>query len=504
MKRHSLARRLITLVLLIELGAAVGVSVTAFLYERHMHLRAFDVLLQGHAESLLGAVQDAEDPGDNVMLDGSQLRFPREDLYLVQDATGRVVGQSSNWPGVDALRSSRRGHDGSRDSRNLDRHPEGDPGHGHSEPAPEQKQAYFRTAIHGEDYRVVSIEGVRIVDPGDKNGGTRRYLTIFYGSPTHRVWNAIYQAVEFYAGISLIVLLLTGILMAWLLNRSLSPLRGLAAAAGKVSAASWSFGPPESARQTEELEPLVHALELLLKGLQISFEKQKRFVGDAAHELKTGVAVVKSSLQLLDMKPRSQQEYQAGLARCLADCQRIEELVAKMLTLAKMEELEQSSEAYGASLLFQAIEDVVVELDTMAQTKHVSLALQGASSLISSSDTTTIDPEQFKLLISNLLLNAVQHSPENSTIRIEATFVPQGLQVEIRDQGDGIAPEDLPTIFDRFSRGDPSRSRNTGGTGLGLAICKAIVDRFHGTIQIVSEPSAGTSVVVRFPLLNSK
>jgi signal transduction histidine kinase len=496
MKHYSLTRRLIALVLLIELGAAVCVSLTAFVYERHMHLRAFEVLLQGHADSLLGAVQDAEDAGDNVMLDGTELRFPREDIYEVQDAsTGRIVGRSSNWPGTDALKPSRGGHVGSR---------EADSGsHEHPDPESDQKAVFFRTEIKDRDYRVLRIEGLRIVDPGDKNGGIPRHVSIYYGSPTHHVWNAIFEAVEFYAGISLVVLLITGVFMAWLLNRSLSPLRGLAAAAGRVSVESWSFSPPESARETEELEPLVHALELLLQGLQLSFEKQKRFVGDAAHELKTGVAVVKSSLQLLDMKPRSQQEYQAGLARSLSDCQRIEELVAQMLTLARIEETEKTSESHKVSEFFQAIEDVVFELDTMAQSKGVAVHLPGASTLISSSAVAAIDPAQFKLLVSNLLLNAIQHSPESSAIRIEAIVVQDMLQIEIRDQGDGIAPEDMPRIFDRFSRGDPSRSRNTGGTGLGLSICKAIVDRYHGSIEIVSEPDAGTIVLVRFPLMKS-
>jgi signal transduction histidine kinase len=69
----------------------------------------------------------------------------------------------------------------------------------------------------------------------------------------------------------------------------------------------------------------------------------------------------------------------------------------------------------------------------------------------------------------------------------------------VEDEGDGIAPEDLPHVFDRFYRGDPSRSRNTGGTGLGLSICKAIVTRYQGTIRIASQPQAGTRVTVHFP-----
>jgi signal transduction histidine kinase len=143
--------------------------------------------------------------------------------------------------------------------------------------------------------------------------------------------------VEFYAAGSLLLLLVTGPLIAWLLHRGLLPVRQLAALAADVSADSWHFDPPASARMTPELAPLTEAMESVLKRLERSFLQQKTFLSDAAHELKTAVAVVKSSLQLLNMKRRTGAEYKAGLERCLGDCQRLEEIVAKMLTLAREE-----------------------------------------------------------------------------------------------------------------------------------------------------------------------
>jgi len=104
------------------------------------------------------------------------------------------------------------------------------------------------------------------------------------------------------------------------------------------------------------------------------------------------------------------------------------------------------------------------------------------------------------LLCSNLLMNAVQHSPAHSTVTVEFMRTGDVAEVEIRDSGEGIAAEDLPHIFERFWRSDPSRNRRTGGTGLGLAICKAIVDRFGGKIEIKSEMNVGTTVLLRFPI----
>jgi signal transduction histidine kinase len=113
------------------------------------------------------------------------------------------------------------------------------------------------------------------------------------------------------------------------------------------------------------------------------------------------------------------------------------------------------------------------------------------------------------LLLSNLLLNALQHSPAASTVEVRLTIETEAptnaAVVRIQDHGDGIPPEAVPHVFDRFYRGDPSRTRTTGGTGLGLAISKAIVTKAGGSISIASQPDPahpdhGTTVTVRLPI----
>ena len=474
MKPYSITRRLITTVLVIELVSALCVTAVAWIYERHAHFHAFDVLLLGRADSMLGAVQDAEDANDNVMLDGTETNVPPDDVYEVADAGGRILGRSSNWQGSAASVLKERGP----------KEPHG-PGH----------ERFYETEIRGRTYRAIRLQGLRIVDPGDRGGGVRRYVTIYYGSSVTRVWDAVIRSVSFYAISSLLVLACTGILMTWFLKRGLAPLYQLAASASRVSVTSWSFNPPPEARKARELAPLVAALEALLGGLQLSFEQQRRFVGDAAHELKTSVAVVKSSLQLLSMKERSAKEYQAGLERCLTDCGRMESIVAQMLTLARLEEEIASESAATPTEIFRCLEDVVQELQAIAEMKGVSIQTDGEPSLMAS-----IEAEQFKLLCTNLLMNALQHSPAESVIAVEIKREGSKIEMTIRDRGEGIAAEDIPQIFDRFSRSDLSRNRKTGGTGLGLAICKAFVDRVGGTIAILSEVNAGTTVVVLLPV----
>jgi len=494
MNSFSITRRLITIVLLIELISALCVTALALGYEQRMHFRAFDVLLRGRADSILGAVQDSEDANDNVMLDGTEMTVPTEDVYEVRETSGRLIGKSSNWIGPEDLKFKQ--HDERRDPR--------------AQTSDSDGQAFSRDTIGGESYRIIRISGLRVVDPGDQNGGVRRYVTVFYGSPVRRVWNAVFRAAGFYAISSLLVLALTGVLMSWLLNRGLAPLRDLASSAAGVSASSWSFSPPQSARMTRELAPLVVAIESVLAGLERSFEQQKRFVGDAAHELKTAVALVKSSLQLLTMKERTPAEYQAGLERCLTDCARMEAMVAQMLTLARAEQASELTSEAPLTEIHSALASVTRQLDPMAQARNIPIGMHfldacGNGSLAHHEMHARIDTEQFNLLISNLLMNAIQHSDSTDEIRIEVTTHNGNAEIEIRDRGDGIDPSDLPHVFERFSRSDPSRSRNTGGAGLGLAICKAITDQFHGTIHIDSKLGDGTSVIVRLPLaLNPK
>jgi signal transduction histidine kinase len=467
MKSYSITSRLIITVLLLELLSALAITGAATLYERHTRFHSFEVMLRGRADSLLGAVQDAEDTQDNVMLDGTEVNLPSEDIYQVQDANGRVLGHSANWNGPDAA---------------MLRAQPGKP---------------LRLIVNGTHYRALRIEGLRIVDPGDKGGGIPRRVSIFYGAPTGAVWHEIWEAARFYALTSLLLLALSGLLIWQSLNRGLTPLRELAAEASGVSVDAWNFTPPPRARRVRELAPLTNALESVLARLEQSFTQQRRFVSDAAHELKTAVAVLKSSLQLLTLKQRTLLEYEQGIERCQLDCDRMEEAVSRMLTLARVETKPDLSSAVPTDLGY-ALRQAVQQFESMAELKRLHVVVEAETGIL-----VEVEAEQLQLLCSNLLLNALQHTPAGGEIRLVAQTGGGSVSLAIEDTGDGIAPEDLPHVFERFYRGDPSRSRNTGGTGLGLAICQAIASRWRSTIDISSELGVGTRVLVSFPLASA-
>ena len=467
MKSYSLTSRLVWAIVLVELCSAIILVAGAGVYEGYSHFRAFNVLLRGRADSMLGAVQDAEDPQDHLMLDGTQGSAPRRDVYAVRDEFGRMLGHSANWS--DPL------------------------------PAFETASEFSSLRIGGHRYRIIRIDGLRMVDPGDKGGGVARRVVILYGSPTHPIWWNIWRAVSFYALLSFMLLGLSVWVMLGLLRHGLAPLGELAEEAACVSVDSWRFKPPVNVLRVRELAPLVSALELVLAGLERSFDQQRQFVSDAAHELKTSVAVVKSSLQVLTMRDRTLSEYRAGLTRAEEDCQRMEELVASMLMLARLEAEATEGELTDRVDLGDVVAEVVEHFRSTAEVAGLSMS-------VSIEDTVWVlgEREKLRLLVSNILHNALQHSGSGAEVRTRLSAGQANAELRIEDDGEGISPDALPFVFDRFFRGDVSRSRRTGGTGLGLAISRAIVEGMNGKIRVESQLHHGTRVLISMPCCSAQ
>jgi signal transduction histidine kinase len=272
-------------------------------------------------------------------------------------------------------------------------------------------------------------------------------------------------------------------LAIWSIRRGLYPLQELAAQAGTISVRNWNFRPSAGARLASELSPLAQAIETVLVRLRESFRQQRDFTNDAAHELKTSVAIVKSTLQSLLQRPRTQREYEIGLRGMLEDCARLEDLLERMLRLARIEQL--SDQALQPKLatteLTSTCEAAMARIRSLADERDVALEFEGPGAI-----QMLADPEDLELIWLNLLENAVQYSPPGSKVKIRVQANSDSVaQISVIDSGPGIPASELPHVFERFHRGDPSRSRSTGGFGLGLAICKALVDAYGGKIEAI-------------------
>ena len=448
------------IVLVAQLLCAMLLCGAALINERHIRLRAFDTRLQGRSDSLLGAIQDAEDPEDNVRIDPAELHVPREDVYAVYNQGGRLLGTSASPPAGLIARG---------------------------------KDEYRDVQLDGSSYRVLQREALRVIDRAENGGvGLRRPVTILYALPQRHIWHEVLEAARFYLITTAVAAIATVFLVVILLRRELRPLADLAAAAAQLSAPALEFEAPSSALQVRELRPLADVLESAVARLRDSFAKEHRFVGDAAHELKTAIAVVRSSVQVLMLKKRTSEEYGAGLGRILEDTQRVEGLVTQMLQLARLEE--GGTDDVPILDLGAVLRSVAAQLRPVADTRGIQVEVQGPPGLF-----IRLQPESAEVLVSNLLMNAVQHSKPQTCISLSAAPLSAGgVRLEVADHGDGIGPEALPYVFERFYREDRSRSRQTGGTGLGLAICKSITDAAGGTIRVESTSGLGTRVEVIF------
>jgi signal transduction histidine kinase len=292
-----------------------------------------------------------------------------------------------------------------------------------------------------------------------------------------------------------LLLLMTGGALMLVLRRGLAPLEELSQAAAEMTPKRPRFNAPESAHAATELAVLAGALESATRRLDEAFVQQRVFVNDAAHELKTAVTIIKSSLQLLSSRPRSTREYARGLETCMADCSRMEELVQRMLQLARFER--ESASGGGTCDVAEVARDVATQMERLAEIREVAIRVEAPDSA-----PTRLAEDACASLLANLLLNGVQHTPAAGSVTA-TIFVGADIAVEVRDTGRGIAQEDLPHLFERFWRGDNSRARSTGGAGLGLSICKAIVDSCGGVITVSSLIGEGTCVRVRLPLVGT-
>ncbi|MGC2619349.1 MAG: HAMP domain-containing sensor histidine kinase [Acidobacteriaceae bacterium] len=460
MKAYSLRRRLIATILLIECALTLTITVATMLNARQEQLRAFDMMLRGRADSLLGAVQDAEDPGDTVRVNPKALDLPEDDLWEVTNFGGQVLAHSTKWIPDDL--------------RNFD---------------DTNRPRIFRD--RGHRFRGLTLHGVRQVDADDQSPGVPRPVRIDYAASLLPVHRALWRTERFLIISNTALLLVTGLLVTLLLRRGLAPLEELSRAAAQMTPSNPEFRAPEAACRVAELSVLAKALQSSTQRLKKAFRQQEIFVHDAAHELKTAVTIVKSSLQLLVSRTRTSQEYAEGLRTCLDDCSRMEELVQRMLLLARFEQGAPELDAFD---LTEAACEVGAQLETFAKLRGVHLHVEANESA-----WVPLSEEACASLISCLMLNALQHCPENGRAELSVRAAGDMVTLRVCDTGSGIAPEELPHVFDRFYRGDSSRARSSGGTGLGLAICKAIVDSCGGSIKLESTLGAGTTAEVQLP-----
>lgn len=288
--------------------------------------------------------------------------------------------------------------------------------------------------------------------------------------------------------------MLFGLLVAWaggsfLASRALRPVDDVRRAAEQIGAEDLSLRLPTPASE-DELGRLTSAFNRMIERLERSFAQQQRFTADASHELRSPLAAIRSLAEVALSSPRDAVYARRVFASICGESERLTHLVESLLVLARADQ--------GQPLTVRSVEVNDILLDAAERVSAVSREQGVHLSVVTADDEQLVgDSDWLTQLLVNLLHNAIRHTPRGGRVTLSAQRTRDAIVLRVADTGDGIAPEHLPRIFDRFYRADAARSRATGGFGLGLAICQWIVKAHHGELTVTSVVGRGTTFEAR-------
>ena len=298
----------------------------------------------------------------------------------------------------------------------------------------------------------------------------------------------------------LLILIGTGLVVAsclltWrLAGRALAPVREMSAVARAITEQDLHRRLPVDLPANDEIGQLAMTFNAMLARLEHAFGSLQRFTADAAHELRAPLSIIRTQLEVTMRRPRTQAEYVESNATMLAEVERLTRVADHLLLLARADAgaLEAVLEVID---LPELLEEVIDRWQRTAASMDVALR-----SSIPPDGYATADRDLLKRLLDNLLDNALRHTPRGGDVSLTADTRKVGWTIAVSDSGPGVPAEIRPHLFERFSRGDPSRGRATGGAGLGLSICAAIARLHGGVIELApTGPLAGASFVLRLP-----
>lgn len=278
----------------------------------------------------------------------------------------------------------------------------------------------------------------------------------------------------------------------WIASRAIRPIEDISAAAARISTGDLTQR-IATADQSSELGSLAQVLNSTFARLEAAFAQQVRFTSDAAHELRTPVSVILTQAQTTLNRERSPEEYRESISTTQRAARRMRALIESLLELARLDAGKHGLKPVACDLADLAAEAADLLAPLVAE-RRVTLTreLEPAS--------CRVDPARFGQVATNLVTNAIQHGKLDGAVTVRTRREGDAAILEVTDNGPGISEKDLPHIFERFYRGDPSRTGGAKGRGgLGLSISKAIVEAHRGTISAESLPGGGARFVVRMP-----
>lgn len=289
--------------------------------------------------------------------------------------------------------------------------------------------------------------------------------------------------------------LLAGVGGYFLARKSLEPVAAMGAQAEHISAANLHERLVVQ-NASDELGRLARTFNDLLDRLNQSFERQRRFISDASHELRTPISILRGEAEVALSQPqRSSEEYRESLAVLHQEAQRLASIVEDLFTLTRADAGEYRL-ARSDFYLDELAADCVRATRALAQAKNIALTAEAPREM-----PVRADEELLRRMILNLLDNAIKYTPEGGSVSVACRVAVDGYDLSVTDSGPGIPADLHPRIFERFFRVDRARSRTgrDGGAGLGLAIARWIVEAHDGRIDLLRSDATGSVFKVHLP-----
>lgn len=327
-----------------------------------------------------------------------------------------------------------------------------------------------------------------LVQPVSLPGGA--VATVRVGQPLESVERALAGLSRTFLVVGLLTLIVATI-AGWLLaSRTAAPLRRMASVAEGVDGGDISARMPVDESRRDEVSRLAGSFNQMLGRLEEAFSRQRAFVADASHDLRTPLTIIQGQLQVLarisDPDPEDVRRVSAQVTAATA---RMERLVDDLLLLARADsKLEGARERVTLAPLLAA--EVEGFQDASGRNFEVGEITDRS---------VEIDPGEMARAISNLLSNAVAHTVSGGRIRVSAADQGSRVVIAVEDDGPGVPPDMRDRIFDRFARLDSSRSSESGSSGLGLAIVKALAESHGGSVGCSDSPLGGARFTISLP-----
>lgn len=293
------------------------------------------------------------------------------------------------------------------------------------------------------------------------------------------------------------LVILTGITIGWIFaGRALTPVLEIAETAQRISGSNLNLRIPVRGAG-DELDRLIETFNQMIERIEVNFNQMRQFSTDVSHELRTPITVIRGQLEVAIFTAETVDQYREAIVNSLADIERLSQIVRALLLLSQAETGQVVLQKQSLDLV-EIADSIVDQFQIPAEGAEVTLQFIPRIPHC----VGDFDRVQIERMLSNLLSNAMKFTKPGGEVRVSIDRKDQDVEIRVEDTGEGISPEHLPHIFDRFYRvrGPGEQASPEKGLGLGLSFVSWIVKAHGGSVDVQSEKGRGTTFIVRLPL----